>query len=221
MPSFVGLPFAPMPGVRVVTLIGSSMQYFAPRSPKPCQACFGFSSHGVARARELIDVGVEEALVADLSVCQLWNHQSPDFRFSRSRPMRSIARRKSIASRMHSSVSAGPGVVHHLGRDVRRRDDAVLRRGRGVHHEGFVEERGLDRDASLADVDHRGLRERGEQLVGRVRHRHRRIVLRSLAAVHAVAALVQRVEARVGVPRLVVVDAVDALLRTSVVCSTS
>ena len=43
-----------------------------------------------------------------LSGCQGWNHQSPDLRSASARPTRSIALRKSIASRMHSSVSAGP-----------------------------------------------------------------------------------------------------------------
>ncbi|MNF64621.1 hypothetical protein D3C84_463610 [compost metagenome] len=80
-----------------------------------------------------------------------------------------------------------------------------------MHHEGFVEQRRLDRHLARADVDHRGLRQGGEQLVGGVGHGHRGIVGMPLAAVHAVAPLVQRVEARVGVPGLVVVDAVDAL----------
>ena len=54
-------------------------------------------------------------------------------------------------------------------------------------------------------------RERREQLVRRVRRRDRRVVLRAATAVHAVAALVDRIEARVRVPGLVVVDTIDAL----------
>ena len=60
-------------------------------------------------------------------------------------------------------------------------------------------------------MDHRRLRQGGEQLVGGVGHGHRGIVGVPLAAVHAVAPLVERVEARIGVPGLVVVDAVDRL----------
>jgi hypothetical protein len=43
-----------------------------------------------------------------LSGCHGANHQSPFLRLSRSRPTRSMAFRKSIASRIDSSVSAGP-----------------------------------------------------------------------------------------------------------------
>ena len=80
-----------------------------------------------------------------------------------------------------------------------------------MHHEGFVEERRIDRHLAVADVDHRSLRERREQLVRGMRDGHGRIVLAALAAVHAVAAFVQRIEARVREPGLVVMDAIDRL----------
>ncbi len=93
--------------------------------------------------------------------------------------------------------------VHHRRRDVVGRDDRVQRRGRGVHHERLVEARVRDRAAAVANVQIRGLRQRGEQLVRRVRREHGRAVVVLGIAAHAVAVAVDRIETRVAVPRFV------------------
>ena len=72
-----------------------------------------------------------------------------------------------------------PGrAVHHRGRDLVRRDERVERRGARLRAVRLVEPAVIDRAAAVADVDERGLRQRGQQLVRRVRREHRRPVLR-------------------------------------------
>ena len=91
--------------------------------------------------------------------------------------------------------------THHGGGDLGRGHDAVLRRGGGVHHEGFVE--GLFLHVAL-DVDHRRLGEGRQQLVGGlgfVEH-----LARHGFAAHAALAFVDRAEVGVGHPGTVEVD---------------
>ena len=81
-----------------------------------------------------------------------------------------------------------------------------------MHHERLVETRMLDGIAAVADVDERGLRERGEQLVRRMRREQGRSVLvGGRIAEHGMPAAVERVEPRVGVPGLVEVQAIDGV----------
>ena len=79
-----------------------------------------------------------------------------------------------------------------------------------MHHERLVEPRMIDRIAPVADVDERGLRERRQQLVGGVRREQRRtLFVRGRIAEHGVTIPVERVEARIGVPGFVEVQAID------------
>ena len=85
----------------------------------------------------------------------------------------------------------------------------IQRRRRRMHHVRLVEARMRNRAAAVADVQQRGLRQRGQQLVRGVRGEDRRALVVLRVAVHGVAVPVDRIEARVGVPGLVEVDAVD------------
>ncbi len=55
---------------------------------------------------------------------------------------------------------------HHPGCDVEGGDDGVLRGGGGEHHERLVEPGVVDGSFALPDVEHRALREGGEDLMG-------------------------------------------------------
>ena len=113
-----------------------------------------------------------------------------------------------------SCVSDLPArAVHHGGGDVVRRDQRVQRRGARLRAVRFVESSVIDGAAAVADVDVRGLRQRRQQLVRRMRRENRRAVLRMRrrVAAHREAIAVHRIEARVAVPRFVEMDAVDAL----------
>ena len=105
------------------------------------------------------------------------------------------------------------GAVHHRRRDLVRRNQRVERRRARLRAIRFVEPAVIDRAAAVAHVHERGLRQRGQQLVRRVRREHRRPVLRMVrrVAAHGEPSFVQRIEARVAVPRLVEMNAVDAL----------
>ena len=105
------------------------------------------------------------------------------------------------------------GAVHHRGRDLVRRDQRVERRRARLRAIRFVEPAVIDGTAAVAHMHERGLRQRGQQLVRRVRREHRRPVLRMVrrVAAHGEPPFVQRIEARVAVPRLVEMHAIDAL----------
>ena len=64
--------------------------------------------------------------------------------------------------------------------------------------------------AAVADVQERRLRQRGQQLVRGVRREDRRALVVLRIAVHRVPVAIDRIEARVRVPRFVEMDAVDA-----------
>lgn len=82
-----------------------------------------------------------------------------------------------------------------------------------MHHVRLIEAPVRNRIASVADMNHRGLGQRRQQLVGRLRGEHRGpgcvVIVR--AAMHREAVLVQRVEPRVAIPGFVEVQAVYAL----------
>ena len=103
--------------------------------------------------------------------------------------------------------------VHDRRRDVVRRDQRIERRSARLRAIRLVEAPVIDGAAAVADVNERGLRQRGQQLVRRMRREHRRAVLRvrRRVAAHGVAVAIHRVEARVAVPRFVEMDPVDAL----------
>ena len=99
---------------------------------------------------------------------------------------------------------------HHLRGNITRRDHAVMRAGRGMHHERFVEAFGVQVAAGrIAHVDHRGLRERGQQLVRGMSGEDDRVLLARLALGHAVVVLVERMERGIGVPGLIEMQEVD------------
>ncbi len=99
--------------------------------------------------------------------------------------------------------------LHHLRRHVAGRDHPVMRAGRGVHHERLVETLGVQVPLRrVAYMDHRRLRERGQQLVGRMGGEDDRVLLARLALGHAVMVFVERMERGVGVPGLVEVQEV-------------
>ena len=81
-----------------------------------------------------------------------------------------------------------------------------------MHHERLVEASMLDGVASVANVDERGLRQRREQLVGRMRREQcRPVLVCGRVAEHGVTVAVERVEPRIGVPRFVEVQAIDGV----------
>ena len=80
-----------------------------------------------------------------------------------------------------------------------------------MHHEGFVEARMLHRIAPVSNMNERGLRERSQQLVRRRCREDRRTLVVCRISVHAIAILVDRIEAGVAVPRFIKVNAVHAL----------
>jgi ABC-type transport system involved in cytochrome bd biosynthesis fused ATPase/permease subunit len=89
-----------------------------------------------------------------------------------------------------------------------------------VHHERLVEALGIQVALRrVAHVDHRGLRERGQQLVRGMGGEDDRILLARLALGHAVVVLVERVERGVGVPGFVEMQEVDALPISSAIFS--
>ena len=100
--------------------------------------------------------------------------------------------------------------LHHRRRHVARGDDRVLRRGRGVHQVGFVEDVAVEL-ALLAVLhqDLRGLRQAGQQLVRRLRGEHHRFLAARAVAADGVHAAVEIVEGRVRQPGLVEVQRVD------------
>ena len=214
MPRLSSPPLSATPGVRMDTLIGSSMQYPSSRSPKPCQVSPGCStqaSGSVARnsgdasgkatffpffSRDLGPVpGVEEplALRGELAVD----------------PAHRLAERHRFLDRFIGKGHAARP-VHHCRRDIVGDDDRVERRGRRLHHERLVEPGVRDRAPPVADVQQRCLGERRQQLVRRMGGEDRRSLVVLGVAVHGVAIAIERVEAGVGVPRLVEVDPVDA-----------
>ncbi|KAG1241294.1 hypothetical protein G6F68_016847 [Rhizopus microsporus] len=106
---------------------------------------------------------------------------------------------------MHFLHQRAAGVTfHHLRGHVTGRNHPVMRAGRGVHHERLVEALGVQvAMCGIAHVDHRRLRERGQQLVGGMGGEDDRILLTWLALGHAVVVLVERMERGVGVPGFV------------------
>ncbi|VVN47686.1 hypothetical protein PS659_06008 [Pseudomonas fluorescens] len=105
-----------------------------------------------------------------------------------------------------------PGrTFHHRRSHIQRGDDAVLRRGRDVHHEGFVEAIPvqLPRPA-IAHVNHRSLTESRQQLVGGMGGKHQRAAFITGGA-HAVAPGEKLMKRRIGVPGLVEVQHLDAI----------
>ena len=68
--------------------------------------------------------------------------------------------------------------LHHRGRDIARGDDRVLRRGRRVHQERFIEHEAIELlGLRILDQDLRGLRQTRQHLVRRLRRKdHRRTV---------------------------------------------
>ena len=144
-----------------------------------------------------------------MSAFQVLKNHSPFFCELAVHAAHRLAERDGLLDRLVGERRAA-GPVHHRGRDVVRDDDRIERRRRRVQHERLVEARVRDRAASVADVQERGLRQRGQQLVRRVRREDRRTLVILRIAVHRVAVAIERVEARVRVPRLVEVDAIDA-----------
>ncbi|MNX95528.1 hypothetical protein D3C86_1278050 [compost metagenome] len=100
---------------------------------------------------------------------------------------------------------------HHRRRHIQRGDDAVLRRGRDVHHEGFVEAIPVQLPrTAIAHVNHRCLTEGRQQLVGRMGGEHQRAVFITGGA-HAVAPGKELMKRCIGVPGLVEVQHLNAI----------
>ncbi|VVO39044.1 hypothetical protein PS718_05629 [Pseudomonas fluorescens] len=97
-----------------------------------------------------------------------------------------------------------PGrTFHHRRGHVQRGDDAVLRRGRDVHHECFIETITIQLPrAAVLHMNHRGLTERRQHLVRGMGGKHQRTVF-AARSVHAIAPGEELVKRRIGVPGLV------------------
>ena len=142
---------------------------------------------------------------------QVAKNQSPLCAYSRR--MRPTVWRKLTASRIASVVSAAPLAPSIIAAEISfEAMIGIKRRRRRMHHERLVEARMLDRIATVTNVNERRLRKRSQQLVRRMRGEHcRPASVGCGVAEHRVTARVQRVETRVGVPRLVEVQAVDRI----------
>ena len=108
------------------------------------------------------------------------------------------------------------GSVHDRGRNIVRRNQRVKRRSTRLRAIRLVEASVIDGATAVADVNERGLRQRGEQFVRRMRRKDRRAVLRvrRRIATHGVAVAIHRIETRVAVPRFIEMDSIDALCET-------
>ena len=80
-----------------------------------------------------------------------------------------------------------------------------------MHHESFIETLAVQWCLpAILYMDHRGLAERGQQLVRRVRGKHQRRV-RAACSAHAVTPLIELMERRIGVPGFVEVQYVNTV----------
>jgi hypothetical protein len=85
-------------------------------------------------------------------------------------------------------------------------------RSRSVHHIRFVEARMLDRVAAIAHMDERSLRQCRQQIVRGLRGEHGRAGMLRRITVHRKTLAIDRIEARVAVPRFIEVNAIDTLI---------
>ena len=157
MPVLANLPLTSRPGVTIVLLIGSSMLKPAPGRRSHATSRWRFRDPVVAAADALVDQllrapDLEPPVLAELLV--------------------DLAHRAAEVERLADAFldqRRAAGRLHHRRRDVARGDDRVLRRGRGVHQVGLVEQvRG--RACCVLRVLHqhlRGLADAGQQLVRR------------------------------------------------------
>ena len=104
-------------------------------------------------------------------------------------------------------------LLHHGGGNIAGRDDPVLRRGRGVHHERVVEARHVHTcRLAVLDMNHRRLRERRQQLVSGLRRKGDCVWrARRLRRRDRVIAIVEFVEICVGVPSFVEVEHLNGI----------
>ena len=80
-----------------------------------------------------------------------------------------------------------------------------------MHHEAFVEPGMVHGHAAVPDMDHRGLREGGEELVGGLRGKDCRTFRVFCPVPHRKPVPIDRVEPGIGIPGLVEMDAIHAL----------
>ena len=99
---------------------------------------------------------------------------------------------------------------HHRRRHVARRDDRVLRRGRGVHQVGLVEDVAVElAGLRVLHQDLRGLAQAGEQLVGRLGREHHRLAAARTVGTDRVVITIEVVEGRMRQPGFVEMQGVD------------
>ena len=112
----------------MVTLIGSTITWFVGEPLEAVPASPGLQ-HPVRRR-------VAARAFAQAAGCQTSNHQEPSSCCSIACHRAAEAQR--LVDRLLDQRTARR-LLHHRRGDVARGDDAVLRRGRGVHHERLVE----------------------------------------------------------------------------------
>jgi hypothetical protein len=89
--------------------------------------------------------------------------------------------------------------LHHRRSHVARRDDRVLRRGRGMHQVGLVEDVAVElAGLRVLHQDLRGLRKTGQQLVGRLRGENHRLPAARTVGADGVVVAVEVVEGACG-----------------------
>ena len=205
MPVLANLPDTSRPGVMIVALIGSSMLKPGARLPKPCHFSLARSIQSsrlpMPSARELLrapdlEPPVLAALVVDLA------HRAAEV--------------ERLDDRLLDQRGAA-GRLHHRRRHVAGRDDRVLRRGRGVHQVGLVEEVPVElaRLASPAPGSARPARCRPAACASTASRRSATSLAARPVLADRVHVAVELVEGGVRQPGLVEVQRVDASRRAS------
>ena len=189
----------------MVTLIGSTITWFAARPSKPCQRSPGFSAHCPRSS-----VGLSRIA----SGCQTSNHQEP----CSCSPTPFMARRKLSASSIVSWTRARPAGCSIMAAATSQ--EAMMAYCGDV--DVCIMKASLKRVMSswrvsaLQDVHHGRLRERGEKLVRRVGGEGDRVRRPGgMGGRDGVVAVVELVEVRVGEPRFVEVQNLDRVAERS------
>ena len=172
-----------MPGQTMPNLIGSSMHQPSGRPSKPCQLSPGCRTQQFGSVASISSGASWNGMRLPLAGSRTSSafHGAKNHSFFALNSCRARATREPAGDRLVDGLlreRLARRAVHHRGRDVVRCDQRIERRGARLRAVRLVEAPVIDGAAAVADVDVGGLRQRGEQLVRRVRRKHRRAVLR-------------------------------------------
>ena len=188
--------------VRMVTLIGSTSTWFSARSSKPCQPSPGFSTQLGSVVDSAASCGIAVGLPdleppRDPCICFL------DVRHGAAEAERLVDgllhERRPPGCSIIAAATSQEAMMPYCGEVEVCIMKASLKRAMSSCS-----------SSAVLDVDHRGLRQGGEQLVRRMRREGDRVRrARRVRRRDRVEAVVELVEVRVGVPGLVEVEHLD------------